>query len=83
MNGTKTQQAAANVRAELARRRMSAQTLATGVDMNRQTLGRRLSGYSPFTIDELDWIADFFGVSIVALIAESSGNHIVSDRAAS
>lgn len=72
VNATKTLRVAANVRAELARRNIPAQSLAEAVDLNRATLGRRLNGYSSFTIDELDRIADYFGLPLEVLISDGS-----------
>lgn len=59
---------AANVKAEMARRSHSQNTLAPLVGMRQQALSRRLSGKTAFTIDELATIATALGVSLADLI---------------
>lgn len=57
------------IRALLAARGESIETLANQTGIAHSTLKRRLSGRSPFTIDELSYIAKHFGVSVAQLIA--------------
>lgn len=60
---------AANVRAEIARvGGLTHEGLARSSGMGRVTLGRRLSGESPFTIDELFSVAAVLGVRVTTLL---------------
>jgi len=61
------------VKAEMARRSHSQVSLAPLVGMRQQALSRRLSGRTPFTIDELARIASALEVPL---------SHLVSDVAA-
>ncbi len=58
----------ANVRAEMARNKRTQATLADSIGMKQQALSRRLSGTTPFTVDELGRVADVLGTSIVQLV---------------
>jgi transcriptional regulator with XRE-family HTH domain len=53
---------AAEIRAEMARQRVSINQLAAGTSISASTLYRRLNGVKPFNVDELDAIAVFLGV---------------------
>lgn len=55
---------AAEVRAEMARQRVSQQPIADALGMSRQALSRRLVGEIPFDVSELEQIANFLGVSV-------------------
>lgn len=68
VNQTAGECTAANVRAELARRRISGRELARGIGWSAPTTFRRLRGDTPFTIDELIAVARFLGVPVAALI---------------
>lgn len=59
------------VRAELARQRKSQQDLQQRLGISRATLGRRLSGHSPFDANELVVVADFLGLSVAELVGEA------------
>jgi hypothetical protein len=59
---------AANVRAELARLGENMQWLSEGLKQNRVTVGRRLAGNSPFTIDELFAYATVLRVPVATLL---------------
>ena len=59
---------AANVRAELARRRLTGSDLAKAIGLTQGSLSRRTTGVQPFSIDELHDVADFLGVSVVDLL---------------
>lgn len=59
---------AANCRAEAARHGKTTQDVADGTGIHRVTLGRRLSGSSSFTIDELVAVATYLGVSLETLL---------------
>lgn len=58
----------ANVRAEMARTKRTQAILAHSIGMKQQALSRRLSGATPFTVDELGRVADALGTSIVQLV---------------
>jgi transcriptional regulator with XRE-family HTH domain len=61
---------AGNVRAELARQRRSQRELQQHLGISRVTLYRRLSGESPFDVDELRKIAELLHVSVSDLLGE-------------
>ena len=65
---TRTAQVAANIRAELARQRVSQRSLAVGLGMSPAALSNRLSGATPIDVNELGAIADALGVSASALL---------------
>ena len=68
---------AGEIRAELARRRMSVQTFAETLKdpengrtvFSFRTLCRRLAEPGTFTLDELFAVADFFGYDIADLVS--------------
>lgn len=61
--------AADNCRAEAARSGRTIQDISDGTGIGRVTLGRRLSGASSFTINELVAIAAYLGVPLSTLLA--------------
>ena len=65
---TRTAQVAANIRAELARQRVSQRTLADELGMSPAALSNRLAGATPIDVNELGAIADALGVSASALL---------------
>lgn len=66
------QYVAAEVRAALARRRMSAVALAAAMGRSRSYLSRRLTGETALDTDDLDAIAHLVGVPLVELIASAT-----------
>lgn len=56
------------VRAELARQRLSARDLAITLDVSQHTVGRRLIGETPFNAAELIKTSAFLGLSYTELI---------------
>jgi transcriptional regulator with XRE-family HTH domain len=60
--------AAANVRAELARRRITRTQLSEAVGMGRESLSRRLRDETDFTVTEITAIADYFGMPVCDLL---------------
>lgn len=66
---TTNDRVAANVRAELAARRISGSRLATAVGVTRSTMYRRLDGTAPWPVDEVEAVADFLGVPVESLFA--------------
>ena len=69
---TPSERVAAEVRAELARAQIKIKDLAPKLDMSVSTLQRRLSGESPFDVDELTQIAQIANVSPKAFFASKS-----------
>ena len=67
-----TQVAARAVTAEMARQNLSQVDISTRTGIPRPTLQRRLSGFSPFTVDELDRIAHVLNVEVVSLMNGSA-----------
>lgn len=67
---------AGGVRAELARRRMSASKLARQTGLKQSYLSRRMTGETPFNVDDLALIAAALGVSMSTLIP---GGPVASD----
>lgn len=68
---------AAEVRAEMARQRLSQQSLAVHLGWPQPRLSRRLtSGKTsvPFTVDELSAVADALGVPVTTLIPAQRTN---------
>lgn len=65
----KAQRVADNIRAEVARRRLSQVKLAEQVGIRQQALSRRLTGSTPFRIDELARIAEVLDIPLAELVA--------------
>jgi transcriptional regulator with XRE-family HTH domain len=65
---------AANVRAELARHNKQRQSVADLLGLSRMAIHRRLTGETPFRVDELSKIAEDIGVSVTALIGEEKAS---------
>lgn len=59
-----------NVRAEMARQRVTQSVMAKGLAMQQQALSRRISGRTPFNVEELHRVAEFLGVSTADLMAD-------------
>lgn len=59
---------AAELRAELARQKMSVITLAESTGIKVPTLRNRLSGKAPFYLEELDLICLALGVGLSAFV---------------
>jgi transcriptional regulator with XRE-family HTH domain len=67
----KTQDAAGNLRAVLARRNMTRRELADMLDENEMWVSRRLSGKTPISVDDLDRFAHALSVPMTDLLAAS------------
>ena len=63
---------AGNVRAEMARRKRTATDLVNVLHMSRNSVYRRMNGEVPFDLAELQLVAEWLGVSLVALSAVDS-----------
>lgn len=61
----------ANVRAEMARQKTTQAALAERLAMKQQALSRRISGRTPFNVDELHRVAKALGVSTSALMVDT------------
>jgi transcriptional regulator with XRE-family HTH domain len=59
---------AANVRAEMGRKKCNQVVLADRIGMTQQALSRRLAGQTPFTVDELSRVAAALDVLVTTLI---------------
>lgn len=66
---TLSQQMAANVRAELARRRIPTLAVADWLNLGGAATRLRLKGHMPFNVDELGRLAELLGVPACELIA--------------
>ncbi|MBM4517522.1 helix-turn-helix domain-containing protein [Rhodococcus hoagii] len=62
---------AANVRAEMARHRVTQSTLAKKLHCSQQALSRRINGRYPFDVNELGVIADVLGIGFEDLVLQS------------
>lgn len=61
---------AANVRAEMARRKISQRALAEKAGISQPQIYRRLRGELAFDVDELGAIANALGIDVRALLPE-------------
>ena len=59
---------AANVRAELARRRITQTDVAQRLGVSRQNVAQRLNGSVDFRVGELIAVADMLGITILELL---------------
>lgn len=60
--------AAANIRAEMARRRITGRALADQLGRSQMWLSRRLNGDTAFGLDELEAVAAAIGVPVAQLL---------------
>lgn len=60
----------ANVRAEMARRKLSQTALAERLNVTQQKLSRCISGQQAFRVDELHEVAEALDISVSELIGE-------------
>jgi predicted transcriptional regulator len=65
---------AANVRAELARGNHQHQAIGKLLALSRMAVHRRLTGQTPFRVDELTKVAAYLGVSVAELIGEEKAS---------
>ena len=63
-----TKRVAAEVRAELARQKVSQEALCARIGMSQSTLSRRITGEYPFDTTELAKIAEALGVSVAQFL---------------
>lgn len=67
-----TPRVAANVRAEMARRRVSQESLAAALGMSQASVSRRLTNITPFTADELSKVAAHLDLPVAVLWGETA-----------
>ena len=60
------------IRAELARRSLTATDASVPLKRTRQYVSRRLKGELSFTLADLDGIARFLGISLTSLLPDSA-----------
>jgi transcriptional regulator with XRE-family HTH domain len=65
-----TSDVAANVRAEVARRRLRQAEIAEHLGLNQQQVSRRLNGQVAISASELQQFAQLLGVSVATLCGE-------------
>lgn len=70
MTSTASALAAANVRAEMARRSISQTQLAQAIGINQSGLSKRLRGLVPFDVDEMAAVAGFLDVPLAELLPQ-------------
>lgn len=70
MPSTVSRSVTANIRAELARRDLKQPDLATALGMHPMSVSKRMTGQVAWSIDELQTIADWFGVRLTDLIGD-------------
>lgn len=68
----RTETVAANVRAEIARQRITQRTLASALGMSPAAMSDRLSGKTPIDVNELEAIARFLKVSPESLLKDAA-----------
>lgn len=73
-----TDRVASNIRAEMARRRVSQREVAERLGVSQQSLSYRLTGRTPFDVGELAAIADVLGVTAASLLGEPETASAVS-----
>lgn len=71
--------AAGEVRAWKGRLRMSQAALGKLLGISQASVSARLTGAAAFTLDELDVLADYFGVDVADLMGPGSGRREGSD----
>lgn len=64
---------AGEVRAEMARKRVTGTTLAQALQMSNATLSRRLNGLKAFDINELEVVGRVLGVTVTELLTRADG----------
>lgn len=59
---------ASNLRALMARRRVTATLLAKQLGVSQPSMSRRLNGQQAIDVEELVWLADYFEVPVFTLL---------------
>jgi transcriptional regulator with XRE-family HTH domain len=68
MTSTPAEQVAANLRAEIARQRISQRDLANYLGLSQQSVSARLLGRIPLDVNELVRVAEFLNVPLGTLL---------------
>lgn len=68
MASTLSEKISSELRAELARQRLSQAEVALAMGRSQAYLSRRLSGDIPFDVDDLAQLAEILGVPVAALL---------------
>lgn len=63
----------ANVRAEMARRKVSQREIGVLLNLKQASVSKRIQGETPWRLVELSAIADFLEVPLAALLGETAG----------
>ncbi len=71
--GTATQRAATEIRGLMGARKVNAADLAPLLGVSRDTAARRINGDVDISLNELETIADWLGVSACRIIAPGAG----------
>ena len=69
---TATDRVAANIRAEMARQRLSQSTVAGAVGMSPAAMSQRLTGKTPIDVNELVRLAAVLDIPAESLLRESA-----------
>jgi transcriptional regulator with XRE-family HTH domain len=69
---TPSEAVAEEVRAHMARKRISQTAAARALGISQSSMSRRLIGASPFTVDDLYVLAGLFGVNAAELISQKA-----------
>lgn len=69
---TPTTETAANVRAEVARAGLSGVSLADGLGWSKSRTARRLSGETPFDVEELAALAAYLNVPLTRFLPDQA-----------
>lgn len=64
--------AIANVGAEMGRRRVTQKRLAQMLGMSQAAVSDRQRGHTPWSLAELDQVADLFGVTVADLLTDTN-----------
>lgn len=64
-------QVGANVRAEMARRRIPQRQLAEALGLSQAGVSKRLNGLTPWDVNEITVVAESLGVPVSALIGDT------------
>ena len=72
MEITVTERVSANVRAEIARKRLTQTEMAKALGMTQQMLSRRVNGYVEFSVNELVALATLLGTTTEHLLRDET-----------
>lgn len=79
LSGPKLRESVAEeIRALMARRRVSRQAMATALGVSHTTVWRRLSGETALDLDELESIAGVLGVTVVELVSRAQAGSVIN-----